>query len=78
MALAQVLIDLYVMIVVADCVLSHLPEHRHRPWAVWIRRMSAHSCGPVRRLLGRHVHAAPFDPSPLLVIVLLQVLGGLL
>lgn len=78
MALAQVLIDLYVYVLVADCVLPHMPELRRRGWALRIARAADASCGPVRRLLGPRLRGAPFDPSPLVVIVLLRVLSSLL
>ena len=77
-ALVLVAIDLYIHVLAAECVLSHLPEHRHRPWALRIARASSVVCGPIRGLLGPRLAGVPFDISPLIAAVLLSVLASLL
>ena len=56
------IIDLYILIVIADTVLSYLPQYRHKPWAQKISQFAGFSLNPVRRLIPGNL---PFDISPI-------------
>jgi len=70
----RTLLDLYVLVLIADVVLSYLPQFRHHPAVVYIRKASDLSCKPIRKLLP---HDLPFDFSPLIVILALNILKAL-
>jgi YggT family protein len=70
MGLIRLLLDLYVLILIADIVLSYLPQFRHHPARVFVKKASDFTCSPIRKLLPPNL---PFDFSPLIVMVLLRL-----
>jgi len=65
------LLNLYVLILIVDVILSYLPQFRHQPWAQFIRKASDITCRPIRQVMPPDL---PFDFSPMIVIVGLQLL----
>ena len=63
-------IDCYIFILLADALLSYLPQFRYQIWAQKINQAANWTLKPVRRLLPREL---PFDISPLIVILALQL-----
>ena len=71
-------IDLYILVIVVDAVLSFLPQLRRETWVLYIRQISGYSLNPVRKILHRYLpDALPFDISPLIVILLLKLFVAL-
>ena len=68
------LLYLYMLILIADAILSYLPQFRHHPVVQWIRKAADFTCKPVRQLLPPNL---PFDISPLIVILALRLLIAL-
>lgn len=67
----RLLIDLYIGVLIVDTILSYFPQYRFKPWAIKIRTFADYSCIPIRRYLPKDL---PFDFSPLVVIVILNIL----
>ena len=65
------IIDIYILVIIADVVLSYLPEYRHKIWSQKINQIAGFTVKPVRRILPDW--DLPFDPSPLFVILGLQL-----
>ncbi len=68
------LINVYTWIVIADVVLSYVPQYQNQPWAKIIKKLAGYSLNPVRKLLPQDL---PFDFSPVVVLIILQLLPGL-
>ena len=67
-------IKLYIFIIIADVVISYMPQYHKQQWAVWIKKMANLSLSPVRKILPADL---PFDLSPLIVIIILQLIPQL-
>lgn len=65
------LLQLYIYIVIADIILSYVPNVREQKWAEWIHKAAAVSTKPIRELFPRDI---PIDPAPMIVIILIQVI----
>ena len=68
------LINLYIYIIIADVILSFIPQYADEPWAKFITKMANYTLGPIRKILPKDL---PFDLSPIIVIVLLQIIPSL-
>ena len=71
MGLIRLVIDIYILVLVASVVLSYFPHLRHHPVVMRIHQASELTCKPIRKLLPPDL---PFDFSPILVIIALRVL----
>jgi len=67
----RLLIDLYIFILIADVILSYLPQFRYKNWAVMIKKVADYTCAPVRKIMPPDL---PFDFSPMVVIALLKLI----
>lgn len=65
------LIDLYMLVLVADTVLSYFPNFQHETWRKKLKKAADITCDPIRKNLPPDL---PFDLSPLIVILVLQLL----
>ncbi|MBF0361461.1 MAG: YggT family protein [Oligoflexia bacterium] len=68
------IIHLYILIIIADAVLSYVPQYRTKQWAQVIRKIADFSLDPIRKLLPKDL---PFDVSPLIAIIVLQLIMAL-
>lgn len=66
----RMLINLYILVLFIDVILSYLPQFRSQPWAMWIKKAADFTCRPIRQMLPPDL---PFDFSPLIVIFLLNL-----
>jgi YggT family protein len=73
-SMIRLLIDIYIFILIADIILSYLPQYRHHPFCRNIRLVANKSCEPIRKILPEDL---PFDFSPMIVILLLNLIKGL-
>lgn len=67
----RTLIDIYILILIVDVIMSYLPQYKNHPFSVRIKQVSDFSCGPIRRLLPPM--EIPFDISPMIVIFALKI-----
>lgn len=67
----RLIIDIYVFVLIADAILSYLPQFNRSEWRHKIKQLSDFTCKPVRKLLP---HNLPLDPSPIVVILALNLL----
>ena len=66
---------LYVLIIIADVILSYVPDVRNQKWAQVIRKMADFSQKPIRDALPKDM---PLDPTPMIVIFIINILIYLL
>ena len=71
MGLIRFLIDIYIMILIADIILSYLPQFKREKWATCIRQAADVVCRPIRSIMPRDL---PFDFSPMIAILILNLL----
>jgi YggT family protein len=65
------LIDAYIIVIIADSVLSYVPQYRTQEWGKYLKKIADLSLNPIRKLLPEGL---PLDFSPLVVIMVLQFL----
>lgn len=68
------LLHMYILLLIVDVVLSFFPQVRAHQATVMIRKAADFSCRPIRRLLPADL---PFDFSPLVVIIGIQLIIAL-
>jgi YggT family protein len=73
----HVLIDIFVILVVIDAIVSFVPnpEVKRHPVVIQLRKIVDIPQKPIRQLLPPNI---PFDPSPIIVILLLRMIGAIL
>ncbi|MBF0315876.1 MAG: YggT family protein [Oligoflexia bacterium] len=72
------LLNFYILIIIADVILSFLPQFRHYQVVQFVRKAADLSLAPIRKFLRNILpHDIPFDISPLIVIILLQLIMAL-
>ncbi len=71
MGLIRFVIDIYIMVLIADVILSYLPQFQREKWALFIHQAADIVCKPIRSALPRDL---PFDFSPMIAILLLNLL----
>ena len=71
MGLIRLLIDIYIVIIILDIILSYLPQFQREKWALFIHQLADSTCKPIRSVLPRDL---PFDFSPMIVILLLNLI----
>jgi len=72
--LIRTLIELYILLLFVDVILSYLPQYRRNIWVKRVHTLANYTCSPIRRYLPNDL---PFDFSPLIVVVILTVLKAL-
>jgi len=65
------LINLYVVVIIIDAILSFIPQIRLHPAVITLRRVADVSLRPVRRYLPTDM---PFDLAPIVVIFILNLI----
>lgn len=70
----RLLIDLYIFLIVVDVILSYFRQFRFHPLVLKLRKVTGVFQEPIRRYLSMDL---PFDPSPIIVILLLNLLKAL-
>tara|TARA_B100001971_G_scaffold215195_1_gene260179 strand:+ start:3702 stop:3896 length:195 start_codon:yes stop_codon:yes gene_type:complete len=61
-------------VIILDAILSYFPKYQKQEWAQYIRKAADFTEAPIRKYLPKDV---PMDPSPLIVIILLQLIKAL-
>ena len=68
------LLNVYAFVIIADVVLSYMPNYRNEPWRKGIAKAADYTIGPVRKVLPQDL---PFDLAPLIVLIIIQIIPGL-
>jgi len=74
MGLVRLLIHLYIYLIIADAILSYLPQYRKNQWAQKLKEVADFSLNPIRKLLPMDL---PVDLSPIVLIIVLNLLMAL-
>lgn len=75
MVIIHNLLQLYIYIIIADIILSYVPNVRDQKWAEMIHKAAEVTLKPIRELIQELVKGPlPLDPSPMIVMILIQLL----
>ena len=69
------LLQLFIYIIIADVILSYFPDVRRQQWAQVLHKIADAPQRPIREMLPKDI---PLDPSPMIIIILIQILMYLL
>ncbi|WPU64652.1 YggT family protein [Peredibacter starrii] len=69
------LLQLFIYIIIADVILSYFPDVRRQQWAQILHKIADAPQRPIREMLPKDI---PLDPSPMIIIILVQILMYLL
>jgi YggT family protein len=64
------ILKLYIYLIIIDAILTYFPQLSHHEWRKYLRMAADFTQKPLRKLLPPDM---PFDPSPLIVIILLNL-----
>jgi len=67
-------LNLYIIVLIVDAILSFFPQLRHQQAVIYLRQAADFSCKPIRKLLPPDL---PFDFSPIVVILAIQLIKAL-
>lgn len=71
----RMLLQLFVYVIIADVIMSYIPDVRRHKWAQTLHKIADAPQKPIREMLPENM---PLDPSPMIVLVLIQMLMYLL
>ena len=63
------LLQLFIYLLIADVILSYFPDVRRQKWAETLHKIADAPQKPIREMLPKDI---PIDPSPMIVIILIQ------
>lgn len=70
----RTLISIYIYIIIIDALLSYFPQVQRQAWAKGLRQVADFSQKPIRPYMPKDW---PFDPSPIVVIIVLNIIMAL-
>lgn len=65
------ILQLFIYLIILDIILSYIPEARKYSWAQKLHKIADAPQKPIREMLPQNI---PLDPSPMIVIILIQLL----
>lgn len=68
-------LQIFIYVIIADVLLSWVPEVRKQPWAQKLHEFANIPQKPIRDMLPKDI---PLDPSPMIIIIICQILMYLL
>lgn len=71
MVIIYQLLQLYIYVIIADVVVSYIPEARKQKWAQILHKIADAPQKPIREALPKGM---PLDPTPIIVIIVIQIL----
>jgi len=71
MNIIRTLLNLYVYALIFEAILSFFPELNKHKWRRQLQKTCDYSCNPIRKLLPPNL---PFDFSPILVILIINLI----
>jgi len=72
--LIRAILNLYILVIIIDTILSYLPQYKNHPFALNIQKAANFSLKPVKKILPPDM---PFDISPIIVILLIKLIEAL-
>jgi len=69
------LLQLYIYVIIADAIMSYIPQARGQKWAEILHKVADAPQKPIREMLPKGM---PMDPTPMIIIILIQILMHLL
>jgi uncharacterized protein YggT (Ycf19 family) len=67
----RTLLDVYIYVLIFDAIFSFFPDLMKHNWRRQHKRICDFTCNPIRKRLPMHL---PFDFSPILVILLINLI----
>ena len=67
----RIFLDVYVLILITDVILSYFPGLAFSPWVKTIKKLADLTCVPIRRIMPSNL---PMDFSPMIVILGIQLI----
>lgn len=71
MGLIHLLLQLFIYILIIDVIMSYFPQVRHQKWAEILHKIADAPQKPIREMLPKDI---PLDPTPMILIILIQML----
>jgi YggT family protein len=71
MPLIRTILNLYVMLLIIDSILSYFPQFDREKWRYQIKKIANYSLEPIRKKIP--AHHLPIDISPIIVILIIQL-----
>ncbi len=65
------LLQLFIYLLIADVILSYFPDIRRQKWAETLHKIADAPQKPIREMLPKDL---PLDPTPMIVIILIQII----
>lgn len=65
------ILQLFIYIIIIDALLSWAPQVRSQKWAEMLHRIAEAPQKPIREMLPSNL---PIDPTPMILIILIQML----
>jgi YggT family protein len=75
MMVVHLILQLLIYIIIFDVIMSYIPELRKYGWAQRLHQIADALQRPIREALPQHM---PLDPSPMIVIIIINILLYLL
>ncbi len=69
------LMQIFIYILIIDILMSYFPQIRHQKWAQMIHKIADVPQKPIREMLPKDM---PLDPTPMILIILIQLLMSIL
>lgn len=70
----RILIDVYIFLIIADAIISYLPQIHHYQFVKMLKVATEFSQAPIRKHLPQGL---PIDASPIVVIMILKIFAAL-
>ncbi len=70
----RLILNLYIIVLILDTLLTFMPKFKSHPVALYIKKAADLSLIPVRKMLPPDL---PFDFSPMVVILFIQIFKAL-
>jgi uncharacterized protein YggT (Ycf19 family) len=67
-----IVMNVYMLVIIADTVISYLPQYKNKEWALRLSGLANYSLNPIRRILPPN--GMEIDFSPLVVLVALSLI----
>lgn len=69
------ILQLFTLIIFFDVIMSYMPDLQRHEWARSLHKIADVPQKPIREILPKGL---PLDPSPMIVIFIIQILRGIL
>ena len=70
MQVIRTLLQVYIYLLIFDAIFSFFPNLNNQIWRQKLKQICDYSCDYIRRYLPKHL---PFDFSPIIVILLIEI-----